>query len=277
MSSNCDLPFEDLIAYADGELGGARLEYTEAHIRACEICRERLAAFEETARLLDEGTPHVDDPRGRGETKSRIHSVSARQYSTKLPHVLTRRSWGQFVITALFIVGVIALSWPAATQAGFGLSDLLRGAIPGIQRVLPVGEEPSGTPPRDQELGPFVTPINLPPDLEQYHATGNGPEYLELRYRNDQGADLLLIQTTLDTELEVYSSRTELAVVNGTEVLILPGSRPDMVARLIWERNDVRFQLVPITVVRGHAGSLQSSYGLAIVEAVSEVQDTRTE
>jgi anti-sigma factor RsiW len=41
MTSICDLPIEDLVAYLDGELRGGRKELAEAHLQACPVCRQR--------------------------------------------------------------------------------------------------------------------------------------------------------------------------------------------------------------------------------------------
>jgi anti-sigma factor RsiW len=53
---HCELQDIDLIAFADGELRGARLEYVEVHLRVCHACQVRLAAFYETTRLLQHAT-----------------------------------------------------------------------------------------------------------------------------------------------------------------------------------------------------------------------------
>ncbi len=67
----CALAGEDLVAYADGELGEDRRLQVEAHLRVCSACRRRLATFRETGLLLREKTPRIDDPAGRAAIRAR--------------------------------------------------------------------------------------------------------------------------------------------------------------------------------------------------------------
>lgn len=57
MRWTCDLPPEDLLAHAEGELQAARKEIVEAHLEVCPACKERMALYARVDRTLQEGTP----------------------------------------------------------------------------------------------------------------------------------------------------------------------------------------------------------------------------
>ena len=71
-TDRCNLPPDDLLAFADGELGGARLELVEAALATSPACRDRLAALERTGRLLRDASPLRDDPAGRAALRARL-------------------------------------------------------------------------------------------------------------------------------------------------------------------------------------------------------------
>ncbi len=60
----CEIPDADLIAYAEGDLGGARGEWVAAHLAACPSCRERLSLFAAVDTLLRaDPVPDLDPAR----------------------------------------------------------------------------------------------------------------------------------------------------------------------------------------------------------------------
>jgi hypothetical protein len=72
MTQACDLPIEDLVAYAGGELRAARKEIVEAHLQFCPECRKQVVAFSEVDKVLRDAIPLVDDPAGWAEIKARL-------------------------------------------------------------------------------------------------------------------------------------------------------------------------------------------------------------
>jgi anti-sigma factor RsiW len=79
MTHPCSLPAEDLIAYGDGYLTGARRELVEAHLAVCPHCQQRVAAFADVDRVLREGTPFVDDPIGRASVEALLRGKTSRR------------------------------------------------------------------------------------------------------------------------------------------------------------------------------------------------------
>lgn len=75
---SCDLPLEDLIAYAEGGSHTAQKELVEAHLGGCAKCRERLQAFSEVDRTLRDGSPLRDDPVGRAAISARLEGKASR-------------------------------------------------------------------------------------------------------------------------------------------------------------------------------------------------------
>src|SRR5215211_1118077 len=75
----CDLPPEDLVAYADGGLHAARKELVDAHLEACPDCRQRMAAFTAVDRLLQARTPLIHDRAQQQALVTRIEQVAGRR------------------------------------------------------------------------------------------------------------------------------------------------------------------------------------------------------
>lgn len=79
MYRTCDLPVEDLVAYDEGALAGARKEKVEAHLRACPSCRDELASFASVDGVLRSATPLIDDPTGRALISARLRAEVGRR------------------------------------------------------------------------------------------------------------------------------------------------------------------------------------------------------
>ncbi len=72
----CDLPDEDLVAYQEGALRGARLEWVAAHAQACAVCRQRLAEFADAASAWP-SSPRSTASSGHGSPRSRWRTAPA--------------------------------------------------------------------------------------------------------------------------------------------------------------------------------------------------------
>ncbi len=103
-SERCDLPGEDLLACADGELRGARRELVEAALAAEPVCRRRLVSFQETGRLLRDGSPLVDDPTGRAAIRARLERIAGQPSST----IQLRPTVAAGALPLLLLLAVIA-------------------------------------------------------------------------------------------------------------------------------------------------------------------------
>ena len=112
----CDLPPEDLVAYADGALHAARKELVAAHLQVCPDCRQRMAEFTAVDRLLQAHTPLIHDRAQQQALVVRIEQVAGRQ--RRPPSTL----WMAIVVCVLVLLLVMLppitrLAWPTAPHA----------------------------------------------------------------------------------------------------------------------------------------------------------------
>ena len=275
MTSMCDLPIEDLVAYLDGELRGGRQELVEAHLQACPDCRRRRARFEEVDRLLRESSPLTDDPAGRAAIAARVARQSGASGRARLP---LRRA---VAVLALLVALSLALGWPALSQARPGLGRFVRFTDQPLAQGVPVGQEPPGTPLAGVQLpqpgiaqGSFrpLEPERLPLGLELV-ARATGPTgRRELHYRNADGVAVLVTQEPARGAVQtIAGDYAETVVVGDSEVLWLKAPQPEAVARLSWERGGVFYQL---WILRPPAGGLSFAEARLIVEALIASQET---
>lgn len=250
----CDLPGEDLIAYTDGELGGAHLEYVETHVKVCPICRERLAAFEETARILRENTPLVDDPEARARLLARLEQEAARRTRIQPPRAM------MLLIATLLLAGAAMVVWPRtdAVTAGFPLGRFIRDLtveqLPRSLRRLP-GQRPSGQPAGVGEPAPFdpgqlsflaVAPAELPAGLTLSGRSTPARDLFQVMYQSRDGLVVRLSQALADASPATVPSSARLLTVDSTRVLWQPDPQPDSILRMVWVRDGVLFELAVV-------------------------------
>ena len=270
MKLACGVTIEDLFDYREDRLRGARGEYIEVHVRHCEICREQLDLLDKTTQLLAPAAATRDDPASRDRI---IREIQRQDSEPRSAGWLNFDSlWPRVLLPGALVVALLILVWPTASQADPGIAGAVRDMVPGMARSLPEGEEPPGTPLRGQELSPFVTPIELPGGFTLYHAEGEGHERLELRYEDEEGRDFLLVQTSLDSQYEVYSNRHWTEYIDDTQVLVGPGPYQGYLNGASWEREGMRFHLRPLV-----PGAVSEEQAEAIVRHVMQVQDERSD
>ncbi len=90
----------DLVGYADGELDAAHRSLVEAHLGTCPACQWRLATLEETGRLLQENTPHIEDLAGRAAIRAQCMASGDQRRSAR-PHP------GLAVLALLLLLAVV--------------------------------------------------------------------------------------------------------------------------------------------------------------------------
>ena len=133
-----DVSEADLVAFADGELRGARREVVEAHVQACRRCRERLAAFRASASLVSAATPLVDHPVVVAMVRARLDEAERGGAFPRPPRA---------ALSALVLLAVVLAAWPAASAAGFSLERFIRLGADEVADMLPRGwdrPEPPG-------------------------------------------------------------------------------------------------------------------------------------
>ena len=275
MTSTCDLPIEDLVAYLDGDLRAGRKELVEAHLQACPVCRRRRARFEEIDRLLRESSPLTDDPAGRAAIAARVARLAGTSGRARLP---LRRA---VAVLALLVALSLALGWPALSQAHQGLSRFVRFTAPPLARGVPVGQEPPGTPLTGFDLaqpgirqGAFrpLEPACLPLGLELVERATGPTGRRELHYRNADGMVILVSQEPARGAMQtIAGNKAETVVVGDIEVLWLKAPQPEAVAQLSWEQGGVFFQL---WVLQPPAGGLSFAEARPIIEALIVSQET---
>ncbi len=249
---DCGVRPEELILYKDGALQGARGELAEAHLRACPLCRRWMAEFEETGRILREATPPLDDPAGRAAIRALVEQEARRRIRPRRTRPLP------IVVAALALALLIALALPwqrsearpsvgrffQFVDRGSHRSALVNGATPAaLPTVIVQPLSPAGlaalrfTPQR---------PDTLPLGLQLAEGQIVRGKRLELRYRNDRGLVMLLIQERAeDARYTLTTSRGSFVIMAGVEVLWQPDPWPDSVAVLTWEQGGVLYSLSP--------------------------------
>lgn len=270
----CTLPAEDLIAYTDGYLTGGRRELVEAHLKACLHCRERVAAFHEVDRLLQESTPLTDDPNGRAMIRTRLEREAGRSTSSL-------RARFAPLLLLLLLLGLVLIAGPIpAIEAGFPLSRFVsfgeiepstsREESTLVEHVAPSDPSVSALPFRT------VEPAKLPLGLVRIERSVPGPERLQLLYRDGDDLAILILQAPARPGMVTIddASRMETTLVGDTPVLIGRGTRPDSVADLHWEHEGVFFTMLVIESPTGAYGGLKTADALEIVEAVIAAQDS---
>jgi hypothetical protein len=276
--THCDLLDIDLIAFADGELHGARREYVEVHLRVCSTCRARLDEFYKTTYLLQRATPLTDDPDGRAQTKARIAQEARR---TPRP---TRRSPLLFAIPALALL-VSLVVWSAKpTEAGFSLQELVHRVVPQANThpdpstVLSADRLPgqavaamtTSAGQASQAAFQVVIPPRLAGDLSLTSFTQVRPELADLRYLGPDHLSLQLLEAPQTVPGTTAAAADQLVVISGTEVIwhVNPLT-PTAITSAIWARSGVQFDL---NIVAGPGPGLSTDVAHQIIEQVIAAQ-----
>jgi hypothetical protein len=229
--SACDFPKEYLVIYQDGELCGAPLEITEAHLRACRSCRQWLADMAEVDRLLGEAIPIRDAPSGRAALKERIEH---------LPPPLPPRSEpfqrGRALIVGLLLLVILAgsLGWgDAVVEGGSSFTRWWR------QESADSGVVPSGHADPTAVMAPAGIPAapELPFDLALV-ATGRDEDgFIERFYRNPDGLAISVSHDRRGTSWLTPSDdaqRRHIIGINGRDVVVTYGRTPREVTAMSW-------------------------------------------
>lgn len=242
----CGIRSEELILYIDGVLRGGKGELVEAHLRACPLCRQWMADFEQTGYVISEATPPRDDAAGRAAIRARIAREPVprgRGYYSRQP---------LFIVVALALLLLAALNLPArSAEARMGIGRFFRFVESEAQRsVLVGGVTPSVAPspalsplsPGELATLPFTPqiPTTLPLGLRLMEGQIVHSTRLGLRYRDDRGLTLTLIQErTADVRYTPTMSDARIILIAGVEVLWQPDPAPESVAVLTWEDRGV--------------------------------------
>lgn len=271
MTPMCDLPTEDLVAYADGELPAPRREFVAAHLRDCPACRQRLADFREVDRLLRAASPPLDDPAGRAALRARL-AVEATRHSR--PPRSRRVLVAVPLLLALLIVSGIVSS---RTEADW--RHVFRLATPPGRATAPAGQAPPGTrvtgvQPATPGAGPVafpaVEPARLPFGLALAGQSTPHPERRELLYRSPDGLVIRLVQVPARGPLDLPDGQDRTITVGDTAVRWLRDPRPGAVSGLLWERRGVVFELL---VLAAPAGGLPLEDARQIAAALMTAQE----
>jgi len=112
----CEVPDADLVAYAEGDLRGARGEWVAAHLAACPSCQERLALFAAVDTLLRADPVPDLDPAQAAWMRAYLDAHPQRhrfpppwpwRYRPRWPHALS--------VALVAKVGLLALLfWPGS-------------------------------------------------------------------------------------------------------------------------------------------------------------------
>lgn len=254
----CGLRAEDLILYKDGVLRGGKGELVAAHLGVCPVCRRWMADFEHMGRLIREASPPIDDPAARARIHTLIERETLRGRRSAWPRPLL------VVALALALVLLVALIAPTPVSgARSGVGRFFRIVDRGAQRsVLVGGVTPTAAPrPTPQPLSPeglAALPFSprMPTDLPLGLRLADGQiargTRLGLRYRNDRGLVLALIQErTQDIHSTLTTSGGRLVTIGGVEVMVQPDPVPGSVVVLTWEDDGVLYALSADEVPEG--------------------------
>ncbi len=135
---DCEMPIERLVAYAEGQLRGARQELVEAHVEVCASCQARLAAFEYTDQIMARSRKWVDDPAQRAEIMRGVAQLAWRQQQRSLPRWdrITSQPWFSHAhpvravtVMVLVLITVVVASSPRLVEAAAEIEHAVEHAL----------------------------------------------------------------------------------------------------------------------------------------------------
>ncbi len=274
LDRSCELNEHDLLAYADGELRGARLEYVDAHLRVCVPCQSWLKEFEHLRHLFQTSTQVSADPMRRAAVLASLSQGTSRRRQPWLPPRLA--------VVGLVTALLLAIAFPLASDADTLLGDFVRfGEIKIKERFedpqpLAVPANPADGRADAPVIFNAVELASLPLGYALASSEAPRPDRLILYFENGDGASFLLRQgpTKPDTVVVPPGGGDWATSVEGTSVLITADPRPGVTGAVAWERHGVVFILMTIDEP---SGGLPVSHALTIVEAVIAAQNQAME
>lgn len=246
---------DDNLAIArDRDLEPARRSRIDAHLATCPDCRRRLAASQQPSRLLQAQFPVFQNP-GAWEV------FAARTADRK-----QRWTAGLRLVPTAGLIALILLVFAGTVQ--------LQRTAPGREMTRPLRHVATTQPGLGPLSFPTVEPLRLPLGLVQSERSTPVADRLELLYRNETGLALLVAQSPINgaesPEVPKGPGGRTRVIVGDTSVLALDDSRPRAVAGLLWDRRDLRFELL---VTEAPPDGLPLADGARIVEALMAAQD----
>lgn len=241
--TRCDLPDEDLITFAGGELQGARAEYVELHLSNCPDCQRRLEEFAAVDRLIASSGGGNDDPLHRTEIKVRIAELST--------HPAGKASYNTWWKPASIVLALALLGY-AFLPINSSLADFRLG------RVFRFFEAPASVPadtqmdttaaqsPGSGTLVPvtfdIVAPDLLPAGFKRIEQTRPSTDRIETLYRNADGLTMKLTQMPFtDANYGVSTSGSEVIPMDGIDVIIQSSPGAGTLFAAHWAYNDYVF------------------------------------
>jgi len=246
----CGVRSEDLILYTDGALHGGKGELVEAHLHVCPVCRQWMADFNHTGRLIREATPPIDDPAGRAAIRALIEREALRGRRSRRPPPLL------FAVAALALALLGVLLLPAqGSEARQGIGRFFQFVERGTQRSVLVGgvtptpvSLPAPQPLSPERLAALPFTPQVPPTLPLGLRLENGEIAqgirLGLHYRNDRGLVVLLTQIRAqDAHFTLTTSTGQLVSIGGVETVMQLAPPPGTVGVVTWEDRGTLYEL----------------------------------
>ena len=112
---DCEVTYEELAAFAAGDLGARRHSEINEHLLRCERCRDRLDALERADKALEDLTPARPSPSAIASVRRALaHAADAEA----APQVMTLDQVAGFLQITTDQLGEIAETLPAFELAG---------------------------------------------------------------------------------------------------------------------------------------------------------------
>ena len=112
---SCDIGYEELAAFADGDLEAGRLREIREHLQCCRACAGRLKALQRADAVL-ESIPRVQPPAGAVLAARRAVSATIRR--PLFPEIMTLAEAAEFLRITPDQLGEIVEELPAFELAG---------------------------------------------------------------------------------------------------------------------------------------------------------------
>lgn len=239
----CDLPDEDLITFAGGEMHGARAEYVELHLNNCPVCQRRLEEFAAVDRMIASSGRGHDDPIHRTEIKVRIAELSARP-AEKASFNTWWKPVSVVLVLALFSYAFLPIN---SSLADFRLGRVFRffeapASVPADSGTDPTRAQSPGSGTLVPVTFDIVAPELLPAGLKRIEQSRPSTDRIETIYHSADGLNVKLTQMPITAaDYGVSTAGSEVIPMDGVDVIIQssPGDRTIFAAH--WAYNDYVF------------------------------------